>query len=290
MSSTIESINIEIRPFAGSIDDAAGIIQVDRETFDDCPYSPDEIAALQAAGTVQAWMAVLDEQIVGFVSAFETHSLAGRQWEIDELAVRPSTQQQGLGTRLVAAAVAGMPCHPLPDRARAVVAQRNTPSARTFVRNGFTPQATVDLLLYEVSGRAPRPATAGPQVGLASPAKVATLTGHPASYAAKLQQETDNLYLVALENQHPLGCVELVRVRTFQYEGYWLESIALAVRRNEVARALFAAAIEQAKADPAVDRLGYLAAADDRLIYTACVSQGFHVIDTYQVFTRRPIS
>jgi hypothetical protein len=116
---------------------------------------------------------------------------------------------------------------------------------------------------------------------------VADLTGQSLRRVADLLQRADNLYLVAVEGPRVMGCAELVRVRTFQYEGYWLESIVLAARHAEVARALFAAAIERAKADPQIDRLGYLAKADDTLTYTSCVSQGFHYIDTYHVFTRR---
>jgi ribosomal protein S18 acetylase RimI-like enzyme len=278
---------MHIRPFDGSIADAKGIIQVDRETFDDCPYPPDYIASLQAEGAGQAWVAILDDRVAGFVSAFETHSLAARRWEIDELAVRPSAQRRGLGTRLVSAAVAGSPSGPSLDHVRAVVAEHNIPSARAFARNGFASQTTADLLLYQVSGRIPRPSTAGLEVRLASAQEVTTLTGRPLSLVAGLLRQAENVYLVSVENDRPLGCAELIHVRTFQYKGYWIESIALAVRRESIVRALFAAAIEHTKRDPAADRLGYLAAPDDRLIYTSCVSQGFHCIDTYQILTRR---
>jgi ribosomal protein S18 acetylase RimI-like enzyme len=284
---TEKEANVHIRLSNGSITDAAGIIEVDLETFDDCPYSPGYIASLQETGATIAWIAEVNHGVVGFVSAFETHSLAASRWEIDELAVRPSAQGHGLGTQLVAAAVAGSPRGHHLDQARAVVAQDNAASGHTFARNGFQIEATVDLLLYQVSGRVPRPKALGPSIRLGTAPEVAQLSGQRLSRVAQLAQCTDNLYLVAIEGEQLVGCAELVRVRTFQYQGYWIESIALATQHRDAVRALFAAAIEHAKATPGIDRLGYLAQRDDDIVYTTCVSQGFHCIDTYQVFTRR---
>ena len=57
--------------------------------------------SLEADPGQYAWLAQEGEQIVGYVSAFATQSLAAGRWEIDELAVHPQAQGRGVGTALV---------------------------------------------------------------------------------------------------------------------------------------------------------------------------------------------
>jgi ribosomal protein S18 acetylase RimI-like enzyme len=89
---------LEIRSFNGTLHDAEGILKVDEGTFGDCYYAAEHILALEADPRQRAWVAEEDGQIVGFVSAFDTHSLDGSRWEIDELAVLPAWQGRGIGT------------------------------------------------------------------------------------------------------------------------------------------------------------------------------------------------
>ena len=56
--------------------------------------------------------------------------------------------------------------------------------------------------------------------------------------------------------------------------------------RRRIAKALFSAAIEAAKRDPALDLAGYLASREDEGRYAACVGEGFRRIEAYRVYMR----
>jgi len=150
-----------IRPFDGSLRDAEGLLAVDRGTFAESPYNADEVIHLLTRGEQRAWLAIVEGEVTGFVTAFPTHTLYGRNWEVDLVAVQPASQGQGIATELIKAAVEGTGGRSL-DMARAVVATDNLASQRAFTKAGFTPDETVcDLLLYEIRGFAPRPLDSG---------------------------------------------------------------------------------------------------------------------------------
>ena len=281
---------MDIRPFDGTLYDAQGILEVDRETFGDCDYTPEYIAELAAGPQQYVWVAVDDGKMAGFVSAFGTHSLSGGHWEIDELAVRPACQGRGLGTRLVAQSVRKEAVPAGLGEARALVATRNLASQAAFAGNGFRPLAAVHLLLYQISGRVPRPRTAGwPTVRLAQlkdAAPIAETVARPVSRISRLIQRPENAYLIAERGAELLGYAELIHVRTLQYQGFWVESLWLRRADRQTAKALFSAAIEQAKRHPEMDRVGYLAEPGQPLLYTTCLSEGFAKIDEYVVFQR----
>jgi GNAT superfamily N-acetyltransferase len=280
---------VQVRPYNGSLEDAQGIIQVDRETFGDCDYTPEYIVALEATPEQCAWVAEQDGYIVGFVSAFCTHSLALDRWEIDELAVLPTCQGRGVGTRLVEAALRGGTAYPGIQQARALIATRNVASQRAFAKNGFASEREAHLLLYEVSGRVPRPTETGPTIRQATiddAPQVATLAQVDFARARDCILRSENTYLLALDDGHPLGYVELIEVRTLQYHGMWLESIVLDHSDSGLAKVLFGAAIEQAKRHPDIDLVGYTAPSQLEWLYAACVSQGYHKVEEYQVHTR----
>lgn len=281
---------MEVRPFDGSLEDAQGIIQIDRQTFGDCDYAPEYIVALQADPRQSAWVAAQEGHIVGFVSAFCTHSFSLDCWEIDELAVLPACQGQGIGTRLVEAALRGGKASPGVQRTRALIATRNLASQRAFAKNGFSPEREAHLLLYEVSGRAPRPASEdGPTIRQATPddtQEIAALTEIDPERVREQIARTDNTYLLAQHAGRILGIVELIEVRTLQYHGMWLEAIALHRSNSEVAKVLFGAAVEKAKRHPDIDLIGYVAPPQMEWLYTACVSQGYHKVDEYKVYAR----
>ncbi|NIO69128.1 MAG: GNAT family N-acetyltransferase, partial [Anaerolineae bacterium] len=95
--------------------------------------------------------------VTGFVTAFPTHTLRGRNWEVDLVAVQPASQRQGIATELIKAAVEGAGGRSL-DTARALAATDNPASQRAFTKAGFTPEETLYcLLLYEIRGFVPRP-------------------------------------------------------------------------------------------------------------------------------------
>ena len=281
---------MEVRPYNGSLEDAQGIIQVDRETFGDCDYTPEYIVALEATPEQCAWVAEQDGHVVGFVSAFCTHSLALDRWEIDELAVLPTCQGHGVGTRLVDAALRGGTAYPRVQQARALIATRNIASQRAFAKNGFVPEREAHLLLYEVSGRVPRPTPGtGPTVRQATPEDtpaIAALLLIDPGRAREQIAHAENTYLLAHDAGQILGVVELIEVHTLQYHGMWLESIVLGHSDSGLAKVLFGAAIEKAKRHPDIDLVGYTAPSQLEWLYAACVSQGYHKVEEYQVHTR----
>lgn len=280
-----------IRPFDGTLDDARGIIEVDGATFGDCRYTPEYIVDLESDPEQYAWVAVEEGRVVGFVSAFPTHSLAASRWEVDELAVHPAMQGKGLGTALVARALEqGEQVGGLAET-RALVAANNIASRHVFIRNGYTSSANVDLLLYEVTGRVPRPRRPGlPSVRSARPAdaaRIAVLSGCPVPRVAALLRHPGNTYLVAGREGDQDGFLELVHVRTLQYEGFWIESLYVAGEPGDVVRALLNAAIEEAKCHEQVSEVGYLVPPDRWRLYRDSVSEGFKKVNAYQVFTQR---
>lgn len=296
---------MRIRQFAGTLSDARGLIEVDGETFRQCDYAPAYLLDLLSGP--HHWAAVAEDEgrVVGFVSAFETHSLAGDRWEVDELAVRPAYRGRGWGTRLVASAVARGAAASGLVQARALVAARNLASQRAFEKVGFRAQAEVDLLLYEVGGRVPRPQAAGaplvrearrvgtPGAGVAGAdaGAIAALGGRPVAAVAALIERPDLTYLLAEEGEGTVGYAELIEVHTLHYCGYWLESLVSCAGtaradRRRIAKALFSAAIEAAKRDPVLDLVGYLASREDKGRYAACVGEGFRRIEAYRVYVR----
>jgi ribosomal protein S18 acetylase RimI-like enzyme len=295
---------LEIRPFAGTVRDAQGLVEVDGETFQQCHYTPDQLVERLSDPGQWAAVAVEQDTVVGFVSAFATNSLAGRRWEVDELAVRPAYQGRGLGTRLVALVVeqgakAGL------TRARALVATGNLASRRAFEKNGFRAGKRVDLLLYEIGGRVPRPQVAGaPAVREAGPgdaAAVAGLGSDAPARVARLIAEPGHVYLLAKEGETLLGCAELIEVHTLQYKGFWLESMRAGGSGGRAgvpeadadwpgptrtAKALANGALEVAKRRADLDLVGHLASPADRDAYAACVSEGFRLMGAYDVLVR----
>jgi len=276
------------RPFDGSLADAQGIIEVDKSTFGGCAYTAEYICALESDPGRCVWIAEQDGRVVGFVSAFATHSLAASRWEVDELAVRPEAQGHGLGSELVMHAVGEGKRRAGLSVARALVAANNGASQRVFIKNGFAPMAVVDLLLYRVTGRAPRPPQEGlPAVRDARPADaegIARLCGAAADRVEWLVRQSGNGYSIAGEGPD-WGCMELVPVRTLQYRGYWIESLALAGSRR-VALALFNAAAERAKSDDSIDEVGCLIPATESLLHAASVGEGFKRVGEYVSLAR----
>jgi hypothetical protein len=94
----------------------------------------------------------------------------------------------------------------------------------------------------------------------------------------------ENVYLIAEGGEDTYGYMELIHVRTLQYEGYWIESIAIVDPEKRTAEALFAAAIEQAKRCKGMDEVGYLAVSERQNLYVPCISQGFKKVGDYRVF------
>ena len=272
-----------VRPFNGSLADAAGLLEVERETFDESPYTAAQVLTMLTAGPQRGWLALSGGRVLGFALAFATHGLAGPSWEIDLLAVRPEATRRGLGTRLIrAASAAGSRLAP---RARAVVATDNQASIRAFRRAGFRADSAP---CYLFARRAHKPEWTMPAVpaGLlvrpaARPAELAAW--RPAPDAALLAQPGLAL-LVATDDGHLGGYVELVQVETLLYRGLWIES--LAADTPGARAALVAAALDRA-ADLGLDEVGAMVPPGDEALRRALPAAGFRALDRFHWLTAR---
>jgi ribosomal protein S18 acetylase RimI-like enzyme len=307
--------DVQVRAFDGSLEDARAIMDIDRATFADCPYNAEQIVALEADPNHYAWVGERRERVVGYVSAFVTFSQAAGRWEIDELAVHPQAQRQGIGTALVARALeVGAQQEGLRE-ARALVAVGNAASQQVFLKNGFQAAGTMHLLAYRANGRVPRLMRPGaPVVRRAVVGDIDVLVrlfgsaeADGSNRRARMVRQLcrrDVEYLVAVDaiaqddsqtvsgsatqaGVAALGVAELLHVRTLQYEGLWVESLSVTGEREterQWASALLCAAIEKVKRQAELDLVGYLVAPREKALYSAAVSEGMTLVDVYKTF------
>lgn len=298
-----------IRPFDGSRRDAEGLLAVDRGTFAESPYNADEVVHLLANGERRAWLAVVEGEVTGFVMAFPTHTLHGRNWELDLVAVLPAFRRQGIATELIKVAVEGAGEHSL-DTARALAATDNLASQRAFTKAGFTPEETVcSLLLYEIRGFVPRPVDSAPvtvrDLALSTEEAGAVsrlgegLTLRPDDVLALASRQANEI-LVAVRGGEVVGLAELLYVETLLYRGIWLESLTAPRADREIQAALIAEAVERAKRQR-LDEVGCLVRTrkrpmvegakgaknvKDHVLREALVGQGFSIVNEYYIFRR----
>lgn len=289
-----------LRPFNGTLDDARGILAVDRATFNDCPYSPEQIVCLLTDGAQRAWVAEVDGAVVGFVAAFATRTLQTNGWEVDLLAVHPQQQGQGLGAALIRQAVAGAAAGA--RRARAVTAVKNRASRRAFEAAGFRAlPETFHLMRCVLTGAAGRPSPPGVEAirplaasneaSAQQVLRLAPASSRTAPEVARLVSAGDSAFLVAERDGRVAAFVELVRVQTLLYAGVWVESlVGSALSRVEGAREagadlLVAAAVRWARAE-GLGEIGCLVAARDRRLCQAFAGEGFFSEGKYLIMVQ----
>jgi len=283
-----------IRPFDGSRRDAEGLLAVERQTFAESPYKTDEVIHFFTNGEQRAWLAIVEGEVTGFVTAFPTRTSHGRNWEVDLVAVQPASRGQGIATELIQAAVEGAGEHSL-DKARAVVATDNLASQRAFTKAGFTPEeALCHLLLYKARGFAPRPLDSGAvtvrDLALSTEEAGAVLrldeglTLGPGDVLA-LTSRKANETLVAVRKGEGVGFAELLYVETLLYRGVWLESLSTQRADREIQAALIAEAVERARRKR-LDKIGCLVNVEAHLLHEALVGQGFGGVNEYYIFRR----
>ncbi|MCL7452209.1 MAG: GNAT family N-acetyltransferase [Anaerolineae bacterium] len=265
-----------IRAFDGSLDDAEGLLMVEAATFNESPYSPDEVRGMLTAGRQRAWLALGEGQVVGFVIGFVTHGLRGRCWEIDLLAVLPAWRGHGLATRLIRAASAhGARLAP---RARAVIADDNSASRHAFERAGFRPAPEMcDLQIRRLTG-----------LHLRSPLTLG-VTVHEATRAAELShwlpglqalpQSAELSVIVAEQHGDLAGYAELIQVETLLYRGVWIESL---VAHSRPARAALVRETTNRALVAGLDEVGAMVPDKDRAARQALRSAGFRSLGTFQ--------
>jgi ribosomal protein S18 acetylase RimI-like enzyme len=268
-----------IRAFEGSLADAEGLLAVEKATFDEIPYTAQEIQAMLTGEAQRVWLAVGDDQVVGFVAAFLTSGLFGPSWEIDLLAVKPAWTGQGLGTRLIRKAAAqGMA---VARRARAVVATDNAASARAFARVGFRRAGNCDLLIYRPEHHTPRPWTAlGVTIGEVDSVE-ALVEWLPEGAAPRPAIGSATSLLLAEHQGQPSGYAELLAVQTLLYQGVWIESLAAS---NELVRlALIHETVNRA-ATAGLDEIGMMAPEQDLPLRQTLREAGFRSLGSFDWF------
>jgi len=317
-----------IRRFAGTLADAEGLLAVERATWGECPFTPEEVQARLQRPEQRAWVAEAGGQIVGFVCGLRTSHLAGPLMEADLLAVHPAWQRQGIATALLralrrdaqSAGTIGL---------RGAVRPENSASERAFARAGFTPSVSLyDLFIYRILGTVPRPLPAwcGRVAPLAGPEEAAQLAALLA--AAPAQPTGPSLYAASREagltvlvasrtgsdglqlspspasgaHQNPCGkppagwregdvvaAVELIQVYTLFYAGLWLEPLLDRPRERAASKVLAAAAVELAK-ERDLDEVGCLAPQGDRMLRAVLRGEGFVPLDRYRIWQALPLA
>jgi ribosomal protein S18 acetylase RimI-like enzyme len=288
--------NTIIRAFDDSLADAEGLLAVERATFDESPYSPEQVQAMLAAGPQRAWLAIAGGQIVGFCIGFATCGLRGACWEIDLLAVDAGWTGRGLASRLIrAAATHGAR---VARQTRAVVATDNDPSARAFARVGFRRARTCELLLFRPGRPIPHPGLA-PGFTVREAASVAQAAawlpdslplGTRHSGLARLEncpeQGAPTLLLAEYKGQ-PAGYAELIEVQTLLYHGLWIESLAAS---TPTARVALLHDILRRAVEADLDEIGSMVPEGNRPLRQAFASAGFRSQgDFYWLEARLPL-
>lgn len=288
-----------IRPFDGSLADAEGLLAVERESFDESPYSAEQVRVLMSGGAQHAWLAVDEGQVVGFVIAFATAGLSDPCWEIDLLAVHPDWTGRGLATRLIRAASAyGMR---LAHQARAAVATDNSASARAFLRAGYRRAGLCELLIFRSGKQIPRPWAAlgviireavdardaarwltpipGPGTRWSAARDVAWAEGSLApSGSATVRERGDLTLLLAEHHGQPAGYAELIAVQTLLYRGVWIESFSAS--GDLVAAALIHGAVQRA-ASTGLDEIGMMVPEGNQSAQEALRAAGFRSLGAF---------
>ena len=267
-----------VRAFDGSISDAEGLLAVERATFDESPYSPEEICAMLSRGPQgqQAWLALDGGRVAGFLAAFATRGLQGPSWEMDLLAVHPGSTGRGLATRLIRAAAAHGAR--LAGRARAVVAAENEPSARAFLRAGFRAADHLCRLLIHRPGPGAA-AWPGPEVQVRPAGSLAEVERWLPAPPPPGALPCDGLtLLVAEEGGRPAGYVELLEVQTLLYRGFWIESLVAATDRARTA--LVQAALARATA-AGLDEIGAMVPGSDIPWQRSLLDLGFQSLGEF---------
>lgn len=278
--------NTIIRAFDGSLDDAEGLLAVEKATFNESPHTAKQVQAMLGGDTQRAWLAIGEDQVIGFVVAFLTSGMRGSCWEIDLLAIHPDWTRRGLATRLiVTAAIHGAGAA---RRARAVVATDNPRSGRAFEQAGFHRSGRCELLIFRPKDEPPRLWNAlGVTVreacgveevgGFLKEGACLPGAGGPGSS----EGQGGRTLLLAESHDKVAGCAELSEVQTILYQGVWIES--LVASRQVVRMALAHGALNHAAA-AGLDEIGMMVPVSDQSLRLALQEAGFRSLGQFDWF------
>lgn len=131
-------MDVTYKAFDGSLDDAAGLLEVEAACWNESMHSPHSIQSVLVDDEIKqvCWLALGGGEAVGLMHAFQTFDSIGRAiWEMDLLAVHPDWRGRGIGTELVRRAAQARPDETA--HARAFVEPSNVASQKAFERSGF---------------------------------------------------------------------------------------------------------------------------------------------------------
>lgn len=259
-------------------DDARALLTIEHKSLGDSPYSPCQAVCVLGRPEHYAYLALVEEEPVGFCSCIQTPLGQGGQLEIDMLGVVSEHRQRGIGSSLVARGV-----REAMERGvhsfRAVVDVDNVASQRTFQRLGFTRTSVVDMMVYEVRGCTP--------VSFLSPGWTWRILFKGTLCTSVLSQTFDatecgrEVHYLQDEGDNLVAAAECLQVQTMAYLGLWVEKFKASSKRavEQMARGL----AERAK-ELNVDEVGYLVprqvAAD---ISISLVAAGYENVGEYLV-------
>jgi ribosomal protein S18 acetylase RimI-like enzyme len=275
-----------IRAFDGSLDDAEGLLGVEKASFNESPYTAKQVQTMLSGDAQRAWLAIGEDQVIGFVVAFSTYGLRGPHWEIDLLAVHPAWTRRGLATRLIrTAATHGAS---LAGRARAVVSTENSGSGRAFARAGFHRSERCELLIFRPKDGVPRPWHAlGVTIREARTLEdvercLQAVFGPPGAGGTDSPHERGGWKLLVAESHDRVaGYAELSEVQTLLYHGAWIES--LVASRQVVRFALAHEALNHAAA-AGLDEIGMMVPVGDYSLRVALKESGFRSLGQFDWF------
>lgn len=284
----------DIQPYDGSLGQARGILAVEARTFRECPYSPEEVTSLLQEPTQHALVALTGGRVAGFLVAFETSTLAGRNLEIDLLAVHPDEQRRGIATQLLGAAVRLAAMSEV-KRARGLLATSNLASQKAFRKAGYRASAVVrDLMVCDVTREVIARAT-GRFIGVDALSEVEeagyVVEHHrntsftPSEIISLVRPQCHEIWMARQDNTI-VGFCEGVWVQTMLYRGVWIESLRACHDDPVVLRSLIARIIERAIA-AGLDKVGCVFERDLHARQRVLAEEGFRRVDQYQWFQFR---
>lgn len=259
-------------------DDARTLLAVEHDSLADSPYTPRQIVSVLGRPEHYAYLAFVEDEAVGFCSCIQTPLGEKGQLEIDMLGVLAPYRRQGIGASLIARGVVEAMERDVCNY-RAVVAVDNVASQRTFQSLGFTQVSTVEMIVYQVRGRAPVPFL--PPGWAWRTLFEGSLDGSTLSHTFGATGVGREVHYLLDERGNIMGAAECLQVQTMAYTGLWLEKFV--VSSNGITEQMARALAERAKALN-VDEVGYLlphGGADEALI--PLVAAGYENVGRYLV-------
>ncbi|MBN1399553.1 MAG: GNAT family N-acetyltransferase [Anaerolineae bacterium] len=254
-----------IRPVARTPSDAAVLLAVEKASLGDSDYGPDEALAVLQRPEHHAYLAQIGEACVGFCSCLETPGAEGPRLEVDMLGVVPAWRGQGIATALVAFCM-GEALARGTHTFRAVIAEGNLASQRTFERVGFACSQSVQMLVYALHGWAP----------------IEFLPAGWAHRGDRARRGGGERHSLIDAGGSVVALAECLPVHTLAYVGLWIENIWGI--SPEATRLMARALVERAK-QLACDEVGYLLPLTDGTSYREpLLREGFAEAGRYRIY------